>query len=152
MALLAARGSTAFSSTPATPTRHGPRHSSHGYLDHGSTTHALGYIDIGTKGYHPLEQLVGFLYSQCIRDATPSTTFLLGLRGDVSPSAAILSSLTVRDAHVVRNATATTAGDVRDIFGSRDCPGLDRVISILSLGGVLPFKSCTQYILALEAQ
>jgi hypothetical protein len=41
---------------------------------------------------------------------------------------------------------------VRDIFGSRDCPGLDRVISILSLGGVLPSKSCTQYILALEAQ
>lgn len=40
---------------------------------------------------------------------------------------------------------------VRDIFGSRDCPGLDRVIFILSLGGVLP-KSCTQYILVLEAQ
>ena len=37
--------------------------------------------------------------------------------GGVSPSAAILSSLTVRDAHVVRNATATTVGDVRDIFG-----------------------------------
>ena len=24
---------------------------SHGYLDHGDTTHALGSIDIGTKGY-----------------------------------------------------------------------------------------------------
>ena len=89
-------------------------------IDHGilrtatSTTatpsYALVYIDIGTKGYHPLEQLVGFLYSQRVRDATPSTTLPLGLRRDVSPSAAILSSLTVRDAPVVRNATATTAG------------------------------------------
>lgn len=23
------------------------------YLDHGSTTHALGYLDFGIKGYHP---------------------------------------------------------------------------------------------------
>ena len=72
--------------------------------------YALGYINIGTKGYHPLEQLVGFLYSQCVHDATPSMTLPLGLRGDVSPSAAILYSLTVRVAPVVRNATATTAG------------------------------------------
>ena len=72
--------------------------------------YALGYIDIGTKGYHPLEQLVGFLYSQRARDATPSTTLPLGLWGDVSLSAAILSSLTVRDAPVVCDATATTAG------------------------------------------
>ena len=52
-------------------------------IDHGvlrtatSTTatppYALGYIDIGTKGYHPLEQLVGFLYSQRVRDATART-------------------------------------------------------------------------------
>ena len=48
-----ARGSTATSSTPATPTRHRPRHSSHGYLDHGSTTHALGYIDKRHKGLPP---------------------------------------------------------------------------------------------------
>ena len=33
------------------PTRHRPRHFSHGYLDHGSTTHTLGYLDNGTKGY-----------------------------------------------------------------------------------------------------
>ena len=46
-------GSTATSSTPATPTRHRPRHSSHGYLDHGSTTHALGYIDKRHKGLPP---------------------------------------------------------------------------------------------------
>jgi hypothetical protein len=25
---------------------------SRGYLDQGCTTHALGYLDIGTKGYH----------------------------------------------------------------------------------------------------
>ena len=55
-----ARGSTATSSTPATPTRHRPRHSSHGYLDHGSTTHALGYIDKRHKGLPPcLSNLVG---------------------------------------------------------------------------------------------
>ena len=72
--------------------------------------YALGYLDIGTKGYHPIEQLVGFLYSQRVRDATPSTTLPLGLRGDVSPPAAILSNLTVCVALVVHNATATTAG------------------------------------------
>ena len=48
-----AGGSMATSSTPATPTRHRPRHSSHGYLDHGSTTHALGYIDKRHKGLPP---------------------------------------------------------------------------------------------------
>ena len=76
----------------------------------GYTTHALGYLDNGTKGYHPLEQLIGFLYSQCIRDATPSMTLPLRLRGDVSLSADTLSSLTIRNAPVVRNATATTTG------------------------------------------
>src|SRR4051812_27540318 len=62
-----ARGSTATPSTPATPTRHRPRRSSHGYLDHGTSPYALGYLNIGTKGYHLLEQLVGFLYSQRVR-------------------------------------------------------------------------------------
>lgn len=46
-----AHGSTATSSTPATPTRHRPRYSSHGFLDHDYTTHALGYPDNGTKSY-----------------------------------------------------------------------------------------------------
>ena len=55
----------------------------------------------------------------------------LGLRGDVSPSAAILSSLTVRDAPVVRKATATTAGDVRDIFGLHVFGSLRFVIRLL---------------------
>nr|BDI54653.1 hypothetical protein [Triticum aestivum] len=50
---LCARGSTATSSTLATLTRHRPRHSSHGYLDHGSTTHALGYLDKRHKGLPP---------------------------------------------------------------------------------------------------
>ena len=44
LAPLCARNSTTTSSTPSTLTRHRPRHSSHGY-----TTHALGYIDNGTK-------------------------------------------------------------------------------------------------------
>ena len=48
-----ARGSTATSSTPATLTRHRPRHFSHGYLDHGSITHALSYIDKRHKGLPP---------------------------------------------------------------------------------------------------
>ena len=47
------RDSTMTSSTPATPTRHRRRHSSHGYLDHDSTTHALGYIDKRHKGLPP---------------------------------------------------------------------------------------------------
>src|SRR4051812_42980953 len=72
--------------------------------------YALGYLDIGTKGYHPLEQLVDFLYSQRVRDATPSTTLPLSLWGDVSLSAAIFFSLTIRGARVVCAATATTAG------------------------------------------
>ena len=55
----------------------------------------------------------------------------LRLRGDVSLSAAILSSLTVCDAPVVRNATATTAGDVRDIFGIRAFGSLGFVIRLL---------------------
>ena len=55
-----ARGSMATSSTSATLTRHRPWHSSHGYLDHGSTTHALGYLDKRHKGLPPcLSNLVG---------------------------------------------------------------------------------------------
>jgi len=42
----------------------------------------LGYLDIGTKGYHPHELLAGFLSSRSIR-----TTPTLRLRGDVSPLA-----------------------------------------------------------------
>ncbi|XBI27553.1 hypothetical protein VPH35_052022 [Triticum aestivum] len=69
------RGSTATSSTPATPTRHRPRHSLHGYLNHGYTTHALGYIDKRHKGLPPcLRNPVGFRSSQDFRDASTVTT------------------------------------------------------------------------------
>ena len=71
------------------PTRHRPRHSSHGYLDHGYTI---------------------------LRSRLPRHR---------------LSSLTVRDAPVVRNATATTAGDVRDIFGILVFGSLGFVIRLL---------------------
>ena len=93
-----ARGSTATSSTPATPTRHRPRHSSHGYLDHGSTTHALGYLDKRHKGLSPcLSNLVGFYSSHDFRDASTVTTM-----GGVRRLAfGLFSSLTVCVATVV---------------------------------------------------
>ena len=70
-----ARGSMETSSTPATPTRHRPRHFLHSYLDHGSTTCALGYLDKWHKGLPPcLSNLVGFHCSHDFRDATSVTT------------------------------------------------------------------------------
>jgi hypothetical protein len=42
----------------------------------------LGFIDIGTKGYHPHEFLSGFLFSRSV-----CTTPTFQLRGDVSLSA-----------------------------------------------------------------
>lgn len=48
-----ARGSSATSSTPATPTRHRPRHSSHGYLDYGFTTLRSRLLRQRHKGLPP---------------------------------------------------------------------------------------------------
>jgi hypothetical protein len=57
---------------------------SRGSIDQGCGTHALGYLDIGTRATTSHEHL-GFLYSPSIRDATSSTTLPLRLRGSVSP-------------------------------------------------------------------
>jgi hypothetical protein len=75
---------------------------------------ALGSHDIGTRATTSLELLTGILYSLSFCAVTPSTTFPLPLRGDVSALVYFdfLSSLTVRDAPVVHDATATTAGGV----------------------------------------
>ena len=102
---LCARSSTTTRSTPATPTRHRPRlPRARLYQPTLSATSTTTQRAINSLG-----QLVGFLYSPRVCDPSPPTMLPLRLRGDVSPLAAILSSLTVRDAPVVRNATATTA-------------------------------------------
>jgi hypothetical protein len=73
---------------------------------------ALGYLDIGTRATTSPELLTSILYSPSFCDVTPSTTFPLPLLGDVSALVCFdfLSSLTVRDAPVVHDAIATTAG------------------------------------------
>jgi hypothetical protein len=73
---------------------------------------ALGSHDIGTRATTSPELLTGILYSPSFYDVTPSTTFPLPLRGDISALVYFdfLSSLTVRDAPVVHDAIATTAG------------------------------------------
>ena len=93
-----AHGSTATSSTLTTLTRHRPRHSSHGYLDHGSTTHALGYLDKRHKGLSPcLSNLVG-----CHSSHDSAMRRLLRLWGGVRRLAfGFFSSLTVCVATVV---------------------------------------------------
>ena len=47
------RGSSATTSTPATPTRHRPRHSSHGYLDYDLTTLRSRLLRQRHKGLPP---------------------------------------------------------------------------------------------------
>nr|XP_051196049.1 uncharacterized protein LOC127309112 [Lolium perenne] len=70
-----ARGSTATNSTPATPTRHRPRHLSHGYLDHGYTTLRSRLPRPRHKGLPPcLSNLAGFHSSHNIRDVSTVTT------------------------------------------------------------------------------
>jgi hypothetical protein len=73
---------------------------------------ALGSLDIGTRATTSPELLTSILYSPSFCDVTPSTTFPLPLRVDVSALVyfGFLSSLTVRNAPVVHDATATTAG------------------------------------------
>jgi hypothetical protein len=73
---------------------------------------ALGFLDIGTRATTSSELLTSILYSRSFCDVTPSTTFLLPLRGDVSALVyfGFLSSLTVPNAPVVHDATATTTG------------------------------------------
>jgi hypothetical protein len=63
---------------------------------------ALGSLDVGTRATTSPELLTSILYSPSFCDVTPSTMFTGLLR--------FLSSLTVRDAPVVHDATATTAG------------------------------------------
>jgi hypothetical protein len=62
-----------------------------------------------------LEHLIGILDSSSFCAVTPSTTFPLLLRGDVSSLVLLqfLSSLTIRNVPAVHDAIATTAGDVR---------------------------------------
>jgi hypothetical protein len=76
---------------------------------------ALGSLDIGTRATTSPELLTSILYSPSFCDVTPSMKFPLPLRGDVSALVYFnfLSSLTVRDAPVVHDATAMTTGDVR---------------------------------------
>jgi hypothetical protein len=81
--------------------------SSHVYSDQ---THALGYLDIGRKGYHLVEHLTSFLYTPSFCAATPYTTFPLGISLVVLLQ--FISSLTVCDAPIVHDATTTTQVDV----------------------------------------
>jgi hypothetical protein len=71
---------------------------------------ALGYLDIGTKGYH----LASILDSSSFCAAAPSMMFPLLLLGDVSSLVLLgfLSSLTVRDVSIVPDAI-NDSGDVR---------------------------------------
>jgi hypothetical protein len=73
---------------------------------------ALGFLNIGTRATTSPKLLTSILYSPSFCDVTPCMMFLLPLRGDVSALVyfGFLSSLTVRDAPVVHDATATTTG------------------------------------------
>ncbi|KAK1617543.1 hypothetical protein QYE76_023060 [Lolium multiflorum] len=81
---------TAATSTPAPAHDIDHGNTSRGFLDQGCSTHALGYLDIGTKGYHLASPHL--FYSPSIRDATPSTTLplwrsvSLGVHFGLSPS------------------------------------------------------------------
>ena len=111
-----ARGSMATSSTPATPTRHRSRHSSHGYLDTAtpptlsatSTTAQRAIIRLSNSSASTT------VNASATRHRQRCSCYDCG--GDVSPSAATLSSLTVRDAPVVRNATASSCGGMLEIY------------------------------------
>ena len=91
-----ARGSMMTSSTPATPTQHQPWRSLHGYLDHGSTTHALGYIDKRHKGLPPcLSNLVGChsSHDSAMRRPLRLWGVSVGLPSDSSPVSQFASLL-----------------------------------------------------------
>jgi len=49
-------------------------HLQHGFFDHGYCALTLGYLDIGTKGYHVACGVIGFFSSHSIRDASTVMT------------------------------------------------------------------------------
>ena len=70
-----ARGSTVTSSTPSTATRHRPRRSSHGYLDHGYTTlRSRLSRQTAQRATALLEQPRRFPLQPRLRDASTVTT------------------------------------------------------------------------------
>jgi hypothetical protein len=86
---------------------------SRGYPDQGWSTHALGYLDIGTKGYHLAWASRLLLQSKHPRrdifhDAQATT---VGEWHYVGYYLRFLSSLTIRDVTVVHVNTTTTLGE-----------------------------------------
>ena len=122
----------ATSSSAASTALRRPRLSYARHLQPWLLARQLGYLDIGTKGYHPHELLAGFLSSRSIRTAPT-----LLLRGDVSPLATAFGFFS---SHTVCSAPAVTAGEYYSIFGS--CRYTYRKLPYVSRGA-LPHKSCT---------
>ena len=86
------RGSSAITSTPATPTRHRPRHFSHGYLDYGFTTLRSRLPRQRHKGLPPAWEPRWLPLQPQLRDASTVTT-VVGM--SVGSAFGFFSSLTV---------------------------------------------------------